>query len=77
MDWQPIATGALSLISALMGWILKSLWSAVGALRDDLTKLAGSLPDTYARKDDTRDMFRDLLEALRRIEDKLDRKADK
>lgn len=77
MDWQPIATGALSLVSALMGWILKSLWAAVGALRDDMTKLASSLPETYARKDDTRDMFRDLLEALRRIEDKLDRKADK
>ncbi len=77
MDWQPIATGALSLISALMGWILKELWSAVSTLRADLTELAKSLPDTYARKDDTRDMFRDLLEALRRIEDKLDRKADK
>lgn len=63
--------------AAVGGWLLRQMWDAVEKLRTDLQHMQAKLADNYARKDDVRDMFRDLLDAIRRVEDALTHKADK
>ena len=46
-------------------------------MRKSHTDLRDSLPSTYARRDDVKDKFDQVMDALVRIEEKLDRKADK
>lgn len=69
MQWQDFLILALTAVGSAFGWLLKLVWSAINELRRDLKVL----PDVYARRDD----MHVIVETLRRIEDKLDRKADK
>lgn len=62
---------------SLLGWIARTLWSAVQELKNDLAKLREEIPKNYVPKDDLRDFKDEVLGYLRRIEDKIDKKADK
>lgn len=80
MDWQSAFNVVFAIAMVSGGWILKVLYDAVTELRradgdihDRVTKLATSLPDTYARRDD----MKEIKETLVRIESKIDRKVDK
>jgi hypothetical protein len=77
MPWQDIAIGLLMAGSGVAGWLLKTLWSAVEALRGDLSKLERALPDVYARRDDVRDMFDRVLQSVEHLRHELREKADK
>jgi hypothetical protein len=61
----------------VLGWLLREVWGAVGQLRTDMQLLQSSIADKYARKDDVQVMAENIMTFLRRIEDKLDGKADK
>jgi hypothetical protein len=67
-------------INTLLGFIGVGLSIAVGnlytQLRDIRSELA-TLHTVYAKKDDVNRDFRTIQETLQRIEDKLDKKADR
>ena len=77
MDWQSVAIGSLSVVSALFGAILRTLWDATQKLTNDLRTIESALPDKYVRRDDFGSFKSELLSVLERIESKLDGKADK
>jgi hypothetical protein len=74
---QSIINLVFVLISAIMGWFAREMWSAVKELKTDLAKLREQLPQTYVVKDDYRDDIREIRDMLGKIFDKLDHKLDK
>ena len=79
-----IAQGALALIALLLGWLLRGLFSrmekmesADDKLADEVTKLRVDLPTLYVTKAEHKDQLDNIFAALRRIEDLMQRKADK
>lgn len=77
LDWQAIANVAGAVIAAIGTWVLNSLHIEIRETRDELALLVRELPETYARRDDLRELMSDLKASLIRIEGKLDGKADK
>jgi FtsZ-binding cell division protein ZapB len=80
-----IAAGALG---TLILFILKTTWDSIKSLQLDVRNLMEELPSTYVRRNDFERATDRVLEQLRqyreeqrrwfvRIEDKLDKKADK
>ena len=70
MDWQSAFNIAAGILGAIAGWLLKTLWSAVERLRRDLNALEVSISSSYLKRDD-------FNAALERIEDKIDRMAER
>jgi hypothetical protein len=77
MEWRDIAIGLMGVGGTVLGWLLREVWGAVDKLRNDMQLLQTSIADKYARKDDVAAMAENIMTFLRRIEDKLDGKADK
>ncbi len=77
MTWQDIAIGLLTIVSGGAGWILRQIWDAVNVLKRDLHSLETDMRTHFARRDDVREMFQQLLSEVRSIGTKLDGKADK
>jgi hypothetical protein len=59
MNWLFAAVGATT------GWLVKVLWDAVGDLKRDLGNLERNLPSVYVRRDDFRDVTRELKDDMR------------
>ena len=85
---QNIINWIVALVGFLGGWILKVVWDAVKELRSDLRQIEKDLPEIYVRKDDFRDIVKeiktDMREGFKGINDtlglifkKLDSKEDK
>jgi uncharacterized membrane protein len=75
---------AVMVVSALIGWFVRSLMDRVKEMeaqnKEQLEKLADlrtELPTHYVRRDDFKELADSLFTLLRRIEDKLERKADR
>jgi hypothetical protein len=75
---------AVSVISVLGGWLLKSLFERIKDLEladkhwaSQVALLREELPTNYVRRGDLKELTDSLFNALRRIEDKLDHKVDK
>ena len=77
MDMQDIINVGLGVALSVVGWLARQMWDAVQTLKQDINKLEVKLPTEYIRKDEFNERWLDILTALRRIEDKLDDKADK
>lgn len=77
MIWQDIAIGLLGIVTAVGGWLMRTLWDAVQDMKSDLHELETDIRTSFARRDDVREMFSELRAAMVRIESKLDGKADK
>jgi hypothetical protein len=80
MDLKMAFDIILGLLAALGSWVLGSfskkseaMSSEISALRGEITELRVHLAAEYVTKPD----LREILQSLRRIEDKLDSKADK
>ena len=73
MDLQFIINTILPLICVVIGWFCKELWTAVQELKDDLGELRNHVADNYLRKDDFTSRWDEVVKAVHRIEDKLDR----
>lgn len=76
-EFQDILLWALSAACGVLGWFARELWAAVNKLKEDLQSLALEMNEKYHRKDEFAAFRNELLDFMRRIEDKLDRKQDK
>jgi hypothetical protein len=77
MDYQTLINVGAGTALTVIGWFARELWGAVKELRVDLSKLREELARDYISKNDFKDAINDLRGFLERIENKLDRKADK
>jgi len=73
IDWQAAFDAIGSVFLVATGWFLAMLH---GDMKDIKEKFA-ELPDTYARRDDFRDLMKEIREGFDKLNDKLDGKADK
>jgi len=73
MDFQSFINVVLPVALTIVGWFSRELWTAVQELKADLAKLREELPTKYVTKVDFNDRWEEVLKAIHRIEDKLDR----
>lgn len=59
---------AFYVITAIIGWFVKTLWDAVSSLRQDLKILEVKLPENYVTKEDFKHMYETVILKLDRIE---------
>lgn len=77
MESQTVINLVLGIVSSIIGWFARELWSAVKELKADLSKLREELPKTYVTRDDFREDMKEVKDMLGKIFDKLDSKQDK
>jgi len=77
METQAIVNVGFVLVSGVLGWFAREMWSAVKELKVDLAKLREELPTKYVTKDDFKHDMQRVLDMLDKIWTKLDNKADK
>jgi len=88
IDWQPWAIALLTAAAALLGWLLRELWSAITQLREDHDgaiselrrdhgTLRETLADKYARRDDVRDMFAQVMDRINSVFEEIKSVRDK
>jgi hypothetical protein len=77
MDFQSIINFVLPTAFTVLGWFCRELWTAVQGLKADVAKLREELPTKYVSKSDFNDRWEEVLKAIHRIEDKLDRMTEK
>lgn len=77
METQALINFGFVLVSGVLGWFAREMWSAVKELKSDLSKLREELPKTYVTKDDFKSDMQRVLDMLDKIWTKLDGKADK
>ena len=65
-DFQQAFDAVSMVFAGIIGWFLQMLHTKVDRI-----------PEVYARRDDVKDRFDDVMGALARIENKLDSKADR
>lgn len=68
---------ALTVCSAIMGWLARELWSAVQKLRVDLDSLRVHIAEDYVRQDRMEKAMEPVLRKLDQIQDALSHKVDK
>jgi hypothetical protein len=62
---QYVINWLFAAVGALTGWLIKVLWDAVSELKRDLGNLERNLPSVYVRRDDFRDVTRELKDDMR------------
>jgi hypothetical protein len=77
METQDLINFGFVLVSGVLGWFAREMWSAVKELKADLAKLREELPTKYVTKDDFKHDMQRVLDMLDKIWTKLDGKADK
>lgn len=84
VDLQTALNLALTLVAFLGGWLLRSLKDDIQALKqadmrlqESVNDLRVELPTHYVPKPDFKEMGDKIFSTLRRIEEKIDQKADK
>lgn len=77
VDFQTWAIWVLGVACSVLGWFGKVMFGAINGLKNDVKDLTKELTDKYVRKDDFSEFRKELLDFMRRIEDKLDKKQDK
>ena len=81
---QTFINWALGLLSMLLGFLLNAIWQSVKDLQKADKELADKVASVekvvagdYVRRDEFNDMVKALFAKLDRIEDKMERKADR
>ena len=68
-----VATMALGVFVAGLGWWNKVLWGEIKSIKDDMK----NLPDTYARRDDLHNVEQRILDAISDLSKRIDRFLNK
>lgn len=77
MDVQALMNLAAGVVLTVLGWFARQIWEAVKALEKDVHEIEVALPTRYVSKADYAATMLEIKEMLRRIDEKLDAKADK
>lgn len=77
MGMQELLNIGIPVICGVLGWFCRELWTAVQELKEDLAKLRAELPTHYVSKNDFNDRWEEVLKAIHRIENKIDRFYEK
>jgi len=77
MDYQAILNIVLGVALSVGGWFVRQMWDAVQNLKSDIQKIEVELPTHYVRKADLDARLDKIDEALNKIFDRLQSKADK
>lgn len=73
MDWQAAFNALFGLFIVVISWVGTMLHDRVSKAEEKQDALRNEIPKTYARRDDVKDRFDEVVSFLRRIEDKVDR----
>ena len=71
MDWEHAALGLLSVVMALIGALLRELWTAVKEQRRDLSDLEIKISDHYVKIPDFNTAVDRILVAIDKLRDDL------
>lgn len=74
---QQLINALLGVAATALGWVIKSIYDAMNALKDDVKEIEREMHTDYVRKDDYKDDIREIKEMLGAIWKKLDSKQDK
>jgi hypothetical protein len=74
MEFQAVMNIALGCATGIFGWFAREMYGAVQELKTDLYKFREQVARDYIPKNEVQTMREELLSALRRIEDKLEKK---
>jgi len=77
INLSSIFLGFLTLVVSAISWFVKMVWNKMEATQKELTDLKVGLPVHYVRHDDFRYFRDEIMETMKRIEGKLDQKANK
>lgn len=77
MDWQTLFNWAGAAATAAIGWFARTLYYAVEKLKDDHADHKIKVAETYAKKDEIRELGQKIDAGFARMYDKLDGKADR
>ena len=77
MTFDELMHWTVALVSAVLGYAIRELWSATQKLRQDLSDLEGQLPLMYVQKDDYKADIGRIMDQLDRIYNKLEKKVDR
>jgi hypothetical protein len=77
MTFDELMHWTVALVSAVLGYAIRELWSATQKLRQDLSDLEGQLPLLYVQKEDYKADIGRIMDQLDRIYNKLDKKVDR
>lgn len=73
MDWQAAFNALFGLFIVVISWVGTMLHDRVSKAEEKQDAFRNEVPKTYARRDDVKDRFDEVVSFLRRIEDKVDR----
>ena len=77
MDMQTLLNLTAGIVLTALGWFARQIWSAVKSLEKDVHQIEVSLPSHYVSKVDYAATMLEIRDMFRRIDEKLDGKADK
>ncbi len=79
-----LLNGVLGVFGMVLTWFIKSLFTRIdkfeareAAMHQDLVALRVSLPERFVTKLEHKDALDNIFNAIRRMEDKLDKKIDR
>ncbi len=68
MDWQTAFNISAGMFGALGGWVLRVVWEGQQQLKQEVNELERRLPETYARRDDIRELTHNINQRFDRLE---------
>jgi len=81
MDTQFLFNLFAGLAIGVGGWLARQLWDSVQKLKEDVHQIEKDLPHNYVRRDEFRDVLKEIrdiqTEIFRKIDDLRKDKADK
>lgn len=77
MSYQELFNIAIAIVGALGGWWLNTMWSVMRELEKKVASIDVLVAGSYVKRDELTQLSNVLFEKLDRIDQKLDRKADK
>ena len=69
---QTLFNLAVALAGALGGWWMKVIWDSVKEMQRDMREIERELPENYVRKDDFKDVVREIRQDMKDGFNKMD-----
>lgn len=77
MDWQYLFNSAFGLLCMVGGWWLNTMWQAMRNLETKVASIDVLVAGQYVKKEELQYMSAEIFRKLDKIQDAIERKADK